>query len=600
MAVNRYVQPQVAYFNPMSMDELAFAPSFLRQRHDQAAGQLGDLQSASGQYNVLDDYQNVAGQLVDPLQQGIDELANNLATQGVNRSNAVPEALKLKSQYSQLFSPSGGIGQLEAASNNYRAQAQQIQEFFKDSPDLAKYMTGQLRPGQASLNEGQVSLGQMSSPNYVKDIPESEILESLNKAAVGLKDSDLGDFGLQSIQGLNNFDSIATLASGKGVTAQRAFDLITNLVGQDQMQSLYQRGAMQGLTPEQTQENFLNKMKSIATSNARNTVDRDRYKITDELSLDAAKKSQKESSQSFWDYDPVTQELSPLGLDDSYFEIPTREGVNTSTGFVSEGTAARHGTGGTPIVTGQYKPFSDEQKLEAFEVLSSLTGKPISEIPEDYLNSKAGRDKLKEYYTANKGKIQVQPTIDNTDYLKEYGNKPENATADVMNNYQSRPIFDVNKGTQLTPEEFEQYLDEGKISVIGAYSSENPFGFMSNNVRPEYMANPLAAVLKDDDGKIIKRFAIARDPSYANTQNGFEAIQYNSIFNSSVKTPNIDKLQSFTFVDADNQPIAQVPMKVKYNSNDKTFTVSSVDDSFKTFKTNKTTNIAEGIIKNRK
>jgi hypothetical protein len=289
--INRYSNQAVAAYNPMSMQELAFAPTFLRQRHDQAAEALSQLDVQSGQYDVLNQYQPIANQLVDPLQKEIQSLAEKLATEGINRSQAVPQAMKLKSQYSNMFGQAGGIGQLQNATKQYRTQAQQIQEFFKDAPELANYTLSRMTPGQAQLQDGKLTLGQMNNPNYVKDIPESEILKDLNTAASQLKDTDLGDYGLQGKVDVNNFDSIVTLASGKGVSAQRAMDLIQNLVGQDQWNSLQQRGAMLGLTPEETRDTFLNKLKGVAQSNARLTIDRDRYKVTDELELESAKQA---------------------------------------------------------------------------------------------------------------------------------------------------------------------------------------------------------------------------------------------------------------------------------------------------------------------
>jgi hypothetical protein len=291
--INRYVQPtQWAAYNPMSLNELAFAPTFLRQRHDQAAQALSDLGIQSSQYDVLDQYGAVANQLVTPLQEQISSLSENLAKQGIQRSNAIPQAMKLKSEYANMFGAQGGIGQLQNRTAQYRQQAQAIDTFFKDAPELAQYMKARLNPGEAVLQDGRLQLGQIGTPTYVKDIPESEILKTLNTAAAGLKESDLGDFGLQGVVGVGDFDKIVTLASGKGVTAQRAMNLIQNLVGQDQWNSLYQRGSLMGLSPEQTQLQFLDKLKGIATSNATKNIDRDRIKITDEMALYRAKQEE--------------------------------------------------------------------------------------------------------------------------------------------------------------------------------------------------------------------------------------------------------------------------------------------------------------------
>lgn len=601
MAVfNRYTQAPVAYYNPMSFNELAFAPTFLRQRHDTAAQQLSDLETLSQQYDVLNQYQPVANQLTQPLQQGIESLANELATKGIAGSRAIPEAMKLKSQYSSLFSPTGGIGQLQSATKNYRDQVQEINKFFEKSPELARYITGQLAPGQASLQDGQLQVGQMNIPTYVQDIPESEILKDLNDAASKLKASDFGDLGITNVQGLGNgFDQVITLASQKGVTGQRAMNLITGMVGQDRWNSILQRGAMMGMTPEQTQQNFLNKLKNVASSNAYVDTNLSRMKVTDELSLARAKQQlENKPEATSWDYDPTTQEVSIGGFDDSYFNIPQREGVTTVDGeFISNATAARHGVGGTPVKKGEYKPFSPQQQLEAFEIISSITGTPVQNIPQDFINTKKGREILKKYFDENKGKVQVQPTIDNTNYLREYGGDPDKATKDLYANYPSRILFDVKEGKQLTPKEFEEHLEKGKLEIKGAYSSENPFGFIANNATPASMATPLAVNLKDDDGKIIKTFAISRSPQYQNTTAGFYDTQFNSIYNSSIRTPNINKSHIFTYVNESGNSL-DVPIQVKYNPSNKQFSVSSSNNAFKSFNVSKVQDIADGIKEN--
>lgn len=290
MQVNRYTQLPVAQYNPMSMQEMAFAPTFLRERHDATSQALSDLETSSNQYDVIDPYRVVANQIVNPLQEGISSVSEQLATKGVANSSAIQDAMKLKSQYTQAFGPSGAIGQLQGASKNYREKAAQIQEFFKDSPDIANYILAKLKPGEATYDKGQLQLGQMNTPNYVKDIPQQEILDRMDKAAASLKASDFGDYGIEGVQSLGGFDDLVTLASGEGVTAQRAMGLMDSLLSQEEKASIAQRGQLYGLSPEESIASFRNQLAGIANQRQYEKTSRNRIKITDEIGLASAKK----------------------------------------------------------------------------------------------------------------------------------------------------------------------------------------------------------------------------------------------------------------------------------------------------------------------
>jgi hypothetical protein len=286
MQINRYTQPtQWAQYNPMSFQELAFAPTFLRQRHDAAQQGLADLDQASNEYDVLDQFGTVANQAVQPFQKSISELAEQLASQGVQRSQAIPQAMKLKSEYQKLFGQQGAIGQLQGRTQEIRAKQKEIQEFFKDSPELAQYKLSQLAPGEAEIVDGKLKIGESKIPNYVKDIPQSEILDRLDKAASTLKSSDFGDFGIEKVGRLNNFTELVTLASGKGVTAVRANKLMESLLSNEEKASIVQRGELYGLNPEESIEQFKNQLKGIANNRSFVDIDRSRIQLKDDAGI---------------------------------------------------------------------------------------------------------------------------------------------------------------------------------------------------------------------------------------------------------------------------------------------------------------------------
>jgi hypothetical protein len=240
--INRYSNQAVAAYNPMSMQELAFAPTFLRQRHDQAAEALSQLDVQSGQYDVLNQYQPIANQLVDPLQKEIQALADRLATEGINKSQAIPQAMKLKSQYSNLFGQSGGIGQLQSATQQYRAQAEEIKKFFEKNPELARGAMAELQAGEAKLNDGKLELGQIGTPNYVRHYDAKEVNDILNSQIDNIKDTTLKSLGFSNVGNISSVQDIYRQGQIDGRSADEVTAILMSQLSPEVIQSAKQYG----------------------------------------------------------------------------------------------------------------------------------------------------------------------------------------------------------------------------------------------------------------------------------------------------------------------------------------------------------------------
>jgi hypothetical protein len=290
MRINRYTSSPVAMYNPLSINELAFAPTFLRQRHDQAAQSLSDLGIASGQYDVLDQYAPIASQLVDPLQNNINELASQLATQGINKSRAIPEAMKLKSQYSNLFGQSGGIGQLQSATKQYRDQIQQIQKFFEKNPELARGAIAELQAGQASLQDGRLQLGQMQTPNYVRHYDTKEINDILNSQIDNIKDTTLKSLGFSNVGSISSVQDVYRQGQIDGRTKEEITQILMSQLSPEVIQSARQYGRYALGDENAGLKSLQNQIEGAAAGRANQTL-RDSYSIVgNDLKLYAAKK----------------------------------------------------------------------------------------------------------------------------------------------------------------------------------------------------------------------------------------------------------------------------------------------------------------------
>jgi hypothetical protein len=239
--INRYTNQAIAQYNPMSMNELSFAPSYLREKHDFTEAALGELDEKSKLFgDILDQYGDPATQLAKPLQDDIVNLASSLSKQGVKRSNAIPEAMKLKSKYASLYGPQGDIGKLQSATAEYRNEVKRIQEQFKDSPELARGALARLNARQAQVNDGRLELGDMSSPQLYRHIKDEDIMKQLDSAANSLKPSDLAALKITSKANIGNFTDLLTLASQKGVTPDRLLQVMQSNISPEIRNSILQ------------------------------------------------------------------------------------------------------------------------------------------------------------------------------------------------------------------------------------------------------------------------------------------------------------------------------------------------------------------------
>ncbi len=610
MVINRFTQPVVSRVNPISFEQASFFPLMQRQRHDEAMQSNALMQSALGNVDVLPDYLEEINNLVNPLQQDLNQVSEQLAKEGVSKSNATQKLMDLSAKQARLFSPTGDIGRLQQATQQFRTAQQELKDFFKETPEIANFKLQQMAPASVSRDaNGNLVIGNINTPGYVKHIPEAEILDRLNDAISKLKPSDLKRYGISKEFDFNDFDSLWSKGTEVGVSPQQIQTLLNSLMSQEEAASIQQYGQLYGLSGEDSMKIFGQRLQGLAAANAYSRLEEKNFQTTDDLRLHLAKqKQEQEFGLNFnYEFDSNSQEIKIGGFDDSYFkphepkDIPGGAFGMSPSGQIVLPTNRP----GDMSTTKRYKPFNDQQKLDAFEIISTLTNTPIENIPVDFIDSDKGRKMLKDYFDQNKGKYAVQPKYDNTDQLREYGNNPEKASQDVLDNYRSRLLFDVKTGRQIDPNEFENnYLGEGKLKVVGAYSSENPFSSMLNLQGDEaYFTNPLKVNIVNEDGKVIKEVAVSRSPSYLNTEEGAEEMQFNKTYNNAIRKPNIYTNDAFVFMfrnqQSGKQEMIEQPYQIKYNTNTKGFDVRSTDGSFKDFSVPSVKLVPQYILENR-
>lgn len=137
---NRYSNITTSQFDPMSFQEVMFAPSLQRKKHDELDAQRALLSQGLGTVNPHDKYFNEANTVKADIENQILSQSEQLAREGVN-SNSQADFLKLNNTYQKLMSPTGKLGMINSHNVNLK---QTYADYLKESiaagnsPNVAK------------------------------------------------------------------------------------------------------------------------------------------------------------------------------------------------------------------------------------------------------------------------------------------------------------------------------------------------------------------------------------------------------------------------------------------------------------------------------
>lgn len=137
---NRYSNITTSQFDPMSFQEIMFAPSLQRKKHDELDAQRALLSQGLGAVNPHDKYFNEANTVKADIENQILSQSEQLAREGVN-SNSQADFLKLNNTYQKLMSPTGKLGMINSHNVNLK---QTYADYLKESiaagnsPNIAK------------------------------------------------------------------------------------------------------------------------------------------------------------------------------------------------------------------------------------------------------------------------------------------------------------------------------------------------------------------------------------------------------------------------------------------------------------------------------
>ena len=126
MATNRYSNGSVSKFNPMSFQEVMFAPSMMRQKHD---GSIAAAEAMRIKADPLKVHEIRALQLKQEMDSKISSEVDKINKEGFN-ANTTQNITRLNREYQDLIAPTGEVGQINAAKQVYAAN---LKEYIDDA-----------------------------------------------------------------------------------------------------------------------------------------------------------------------------------------------------------------------------------------------------------------------------------------------------------------------------------------------------------------------------------------------------------------------------------------------------------------------------------
>jgi len=170
---NRYDNISVSKFDPMSYQEIMAPAAMMRGRHDQLAAQQEALRQGLAKVDPLDVHYNEALKYKNDINNQINNQAELLAKEGFN-PNSTSQFIQLNRKYNDLISPTGKLGQINAAKQVYNKQ---LEDYVEDATKnkgwsrevaLANWQNNVQKPYTGFDNNGNITnVGSYGAPKYV-------------------------------------------------------------------------------------------------------------------------------------------------------------------------------------------------------------------------------------------------------------------------------------------------------------------------------------------------------------------------------------------------------------------------------------------------
>ena len=130
--MNRFSDYTPSVYNPMTFEEIAMVPMMKRKQHDETLAKQELIRAGLAKVDPLKEHFDEALQLKQGIESQMDNTALELSRNGIN-NDMIGKTIALNRQYQDMVSPTGKIGQINAAKTIYN----------KEKEDFIKYAESQ-------------------------------------------------------------------------------------------------------------------------------------------------------------------------------------------------------------------------------------------------------------------------------------------------------------------------------------------------------------------------------------------------------------------------------------------------------------------------
>jgi len=566
--MNRYDNGSVSNFNPLSLQEIMVTPLMQRQKHDQLLAQQEMLKQGLAKVDPLDVHLNEALKVKSDIENKLTSQAELLSREGIN-PNTQGDFLALNREYQNLVSPTGRLGQINAAKqvyaknfNDYLDDAQKNKGWSRERAlanwnNFSKQYTG--------FDEDKIAnIGQLGAPKKVEVMDVLKDVHSLlGEQVVGEMRASGYNFQPSPDGGMVMVDRNGRrVETSNRPNLQAAQNLVNQrLVGKEWQDSIKFEG-------ENTQ-NIYNQLTSGINSMLSNKVVDNRGENAQYI---APKENKKDSDEETADLEAVNVEAVNISKNSDLLSKLNGEQTKTSfhAPYAAEGKVGGYNAG-NKTVTADETLNSPEYKVLARNIARTQN------LGTDLKNLKV-QQAVKKYLTDNKDvTVQnryVDPNTNKQGMLfasKELTGKDSKEKAgNLILERVQRGAYDMvdEKGNKIDKDELGNFT----FTYSGDMTPKSQIGNKFNN--PKQNIGARTGVLVDKESGKTKTVYVSRGSDDFNTPQYKAMETINGISKIADVQPGIyHPIKAPLF-----QQYGLKNVEVKYNKNKNTYNLSYTDN----------------------
>jgi len=240
---SRYYQQNVAQYNPLSFEEMLFAPSMMRQNHDQLDQGLATTNTELGQYNSLSQDNDFVQKAIDPVSAQLNTMAESLSKEGFNRQQ-MSGFRKIRAEKDNLFGAQGDVGIAQARYASFQAQSADLKKQYEKNPKIANYFINKLgqSKGLSRDSQGNIQNQSLDAIDNVRHYDAKEIGDLLNQQISNIKDSTLESFGFTDVGDISTVQDLYKQGTRDGISKERVYAILQKQVSPEIRASARQYG----------------------------------------------------------------------------------------------------------------------------------------------------------------------------------------------------------------------------------------------------------------------------------------------------------------------------------------------------------------------